>query len=201
MPAPAPTFLPANSTDFISDTTGLLPQLMSSYTVTTMQIISSSKMSSKITRALSAFSFAAKEPKPNVVMLYAKAPVVAKMISVVEVVKREVERSNGGKGKWFQYNRLDESMSVYPRKPRASSQPNSNNDKSVEEQVEDMEIDEPGGEQEVEEEGFETMKTRIERMVDGTDKVRAVPVMTVYLSRVRIEKLRGLFGEQTNALT
>jgi hypothetical protein len=53
----------------------------------------------------------------------------------------------------------------------------------------------------VEEEGFETMKTRIERMVDGTDKVRAVPVMTVYLSRVRVEKLRGLFGEQTNALT
>jgi hypothetical protein len=118
----------------------------------------------------------------------------------VEVVKREVERSNGGRGKWFQYNRLDESMSVYPRKaPKAQAQ--SNQDKSVEEQVEGMEIDGPRGEQEVEEEGFETMKTRVERMVDGTDKVRSVPVMTVYLSRVRIEKLRGLFGEQTNALT
>lgn len=52
---------------------------------------------------------------------------------------------------------------------------------------------EVGGEEE-EEEGFEKMKSRIERAVEGTEKVRSVPLMTVYLSRVRIEALREAYG-------
>ncbi|KFY48593.1 hypothetical protein V496_10252, partial [Pseudogymnoascus sp. VKM F-4515 (FW-2607)] len=53
--------------------------------------------------------------------------------------------------------------------------------------------------EEEEEEGFEKMKSRIERAVEGTEKVRSVPLMTVYLSRVRIEALREAYGEQTNS--
>jgi hypothetical protein len=38
------------------------------------------------------------------------------------------------------------------------------------------------------------MKSRIERAIEGTEKVRSVPVMTVYLSRVRVEALREAYG-------
>ncbi|OCL01325.1 hypothetical protein AOQ84DRAFT_393738 [Glonium stellatum] len=55
------------------------------------------------------------------------------------------------------------------------------------------EKDEAGGEDE-EEEAFETM--RFESGEPRT-KVRAVPVMTIYLSRVPIPELKAEFGEQT----
>ncbi|EHL00054.1 hypothetical protein M7I_4136 [Glarea lozoyensis 74030] len=51
-----------------------------------------------------------------------------------------------------------------------------------------------------EEDSFEVMKTPFERAVEGTLKIRAMPVMATYLSRVRIESLRKKYGEQTNAL-
>ena len=80
-------------------------------------------------------------------------------------------------------------MQVIPRKAEKKSRK-----KMVEEG--EMEVD---GEEEDEANYFETMKTRQERVLEGTDKVRAVPVLTVYLSRVPIEKLKVKFGEQTNA--
>ncbi|KAG4430816.1 hypothetical protein IFR05_013693, partial [Cadophora sp. M221] len=51
------------------------------------------------------------------------------------------------------------------------------------------------------EEAFEVMKTPFERALEseGKSKVRAMPVMSMYLSRVRIEGLRKAYGEQTNA--
>ncbi|KUJ15640.1 uncharacterized protein LY89DRAFT_537840, partial [Mollisia scopiformis] len=45
-----------------------------------------------------------------------------------------------------------------------------------------------------EEEAFEIMKTPFERAIEGTAKVRAVPVMTICLSRVRVESLRREYG-------
>ena len=41
---------------------------------------------------------------------------------------------------------------------------------------------------------FETMKTPFERSIEGKPKVRAVPHMTIYLSRVRIDSLRKELG-------
>lgn len=41
---------------------------------------------------------------------------------------------------------------------------------------------------------FETMKTPLERAVEGKPKIRAVPVMTIYLSRVRVDALKSAFG-------
>jgi len=48
---------------------------------------------------------------------------------------------------------------------------------------------------------FETMKTPLERAIEERPKVRALPIMTIYLSRVRIERLKVAYGEQTNAVS
>ncbi|KFX90959.1 hypothetical protein O988_07969 [Pseudogymnoascus sp. VKM F-3808] len=140
-------------------------------------------MQTKISTLLSqlrSFSFTAPAAaqKPVIVIAWAKAKSAGKLISVVEVVKREI----AGEGDvWFQYNGLGEGIAGVPR------------EKDGDGEVLDVEMED------VEEEGFEKMKTRIERAIEGTEKVRSVPVMTVYLSRVRIEALRGAYGEQTNS--
>lgn len=103
---------------------------------------------------------------------WAKAKSAGKLVSVVEVVKREI---GGEGGVWFQYNGLGEGVGGVPREGEGEG-----GDGDVEMEMED--------------EGFEKMKTRIERAIEGTEKVRSVPVMTVYLSRVRIEALREAYG-------
>jgi len=46
---------------------------------------------------------------------------------------------------------------------------------------------------------FETMKTPFERATEGKPKVRAVPYLGIYFSRVPVEELKQLYGVQTNA--
>lgn len=164
---------------------------MENYNANTMQIISSSKMSAKIARSLDTLvlgkiNLADVKCKPGLVVMYAKAATASKLVSVVEVVKREI----GQKGeKWYQYNALSETMVVIPRKIDKSKKGGKREDKDS------MDVD---GEEE-EDTYFETMKTKQERLLEGTDRMRAVPVLTVYLSRVPIEKLKHKYGEQTNA--
>jgi hypothetical protein len=113
-----------------------------------------------------------------VVLLYAKAKAAAKMVSIAEIVKREIGALEGG-GKWFQYNSVEGFV-----------------EEKKDEDVKEKGKDGKGEKEDVEmgdgesEEGFEVMKTPFERAIEGTKKVRVVPVMSIYLSRVRIESLR-----------
>ncbi|KFY48832.1 hypothetical protein V495_00995 [Pseudogymnoascus sp. VKM F-4514 (FW-929)] len=185
-PSPATTTIPTPPPISV---TPLLHESLTptTHTLHTTQIISSTKMQTKISTLLSqlrSFSFAAPaaSQKPVIVIAWAKAKAAGKLISVVEVVKREIA---GEGGVWFQYNGLGEGISGVPRDKEDGGEEGDGE--------EDVEMED------VEEEGFEKMKTRIERAIEGTEKVRSVPVMTVYLSRVRIEALRGAYGEQTNS--
>ncbi|OBT82899.1 hypothetical protein VE02_08581 [Pseudogymnoascus sp. 03VT05] len=137
------------------------------------------KISTLLTQ-LRSFSFSASpaDAKPVIVIAWAKARSAGKLVSVVEVVKRELGAEGGV---WFQYNGLGEGFVGVARDGGEGEDGGGD------------------GEGDVEEEGFEKMKTRIERAIEGTEKVRIVPVMTVYLSRVRVEALREAYGEQTNS--
>ncbi|OBT63924.1 hypothetical protein VE03_05998 [Pseudogymnoascus sp. 23342-1-I1] len=187
MPPPAkkPRSSPPTTTPTAAPPITTTPLLHTSLTPTThtihaTQIITSTKMQTKISTLLTqlrSFSFSAPAAKPVIVIAWAKAKAAGKLVSVVEVVKREIA---GEGGVWFQYNGLGEGVGGVPREG---------------EEGEEGEGEE-GAEQE---EGFEKMKTRIERAIEGTEKVRSVPVMTVYLSRVRVEALREAYGEQTNS--
>jgi hypothetical protein len=171
--------------------------LATTHDVTTMSIISSSHIQKKVTRILellSAFSFVA-PTKPGVVMLYGKAPVASKMITIVEIAKREIAQ-NGGK--WFQYNKVEQTLMIR-EKIDASSKTMGLEDKGIN----SMDLDEAEGiktDDEIPGSMFETMKTPFERAIEDRPKFRAIPVMTLYLSRVRVESLKKMHGEQTNAL-
>jgi hypothetical protein len=161
----------------------VLTGLENTHDVTTMSIISSSHIQQKVTRALDILSeYPAVPPaKPKVVMLHSKAAVASKMITIAEIVKREIAKAGG---KWYQYNKLNKIVEEKVEKAGSAKK-----EKSTGGDVSMTEIGGEGAGQESEEE-FETMKTPFERAIEGKPKVRAIPVMTVYLSRVRIDRLR-----------
>jgi hypothetical protein len=179
---PAPTTSHDASASNLTDTPQILTELENTHDVTIMNIISSSQIQQKVTRALELLSEypTPLQTKPKVVMLHAKAPIASKLITTAEITKREIVK---GGGKWFQYNKLGHI--VEEKKPR---------EEKGKEKVAggDVSMAENGDEEGVNEseEEFETMKTPFERAIEGKPKVRAVPVMTVYLSRERIDSLR-----------
>jgi len=180
-----------------ASTPAIAADLATTHDVTTMSIISSSHIQKKVTRILellSAFSFVA-PTKPGIVMLYGKAPVASKMITVVEIAKREIAQ-NGGK--WFQYNKVEQTLMIR-EKNDASTKTMDLEDKGMD----GMDLDEAGDiktDDETTGSMFETMKTPFERAIEGKPNFRAFPIMTLYLSRVRVESLKKAYGEQTNAL-
>ncbi len=87
----------------------LLPELQhlaSQYDFSTMSILSSAKIESRVRNLLEriqSFSFANTKAKPGIVALRAKADVASKLCSVIELAKQQIEKE---KGKWWQYNKL-----------------------------------------------------------------------------------------------
>lgn len=148
-----------------------------------MRIISSSHIQQKVSRVLELLSVKQKEKgkeRPSVVMLHAKAACACKMISIAEIAKREVGKEGG---KWFEYCVVG--GVVVERKEGVG--------KSSSERDGREDGDGDGGTEE-ESTAFETMRTPFERANEGRAKMRAVPVMSIYLSRVRIDALRKAYG-------
>jgi hypothetical protein len=182
--------LPTTTATDSSDARPALNELESEYEFTSINIISSSHVQQKVTQALEILSVYPVIPpaKPAVVLLHSKAPVAAKLITIAEITKREIGQNSG---KLFQYNKLDsvvEEKKVYSKGEKGEKTNAGNTKDSLA-----MEAD---GEEDPESEGeaFETMKTPFERAIEGRPKIRSVPVMTLYLSRVRVDSLRTLYG-------
>ncbi|KAJ8057973.1 hypothetical protein OCU04_013146 [Sclerotinia nivalis] len=167
--------------------------LTRTHQTTEMSILSSSQIQKKASRILSILStFSFSDPTPHVVLLSAKAPVACKLISIAEIVKRELAKSGA---KWFQYNVVGELSTTIPRNYTEIGK--DENEKEAEEEG-DVEMKDEG-----EEEAFEVMKTPFERALEAEErpKIRGLATLSLYLSRVRIESLKKIYGEQTNALT
>lgn len=130
----------------------------------------------RIMEALSQFSLAKVPARPNVVVLCAKKTAAAKLISIIEIAKRELDAQGL---KWFQYNRVE---AVVEEKAVAVG--------DTQNPAEDLTIEELE-ESALEETQFETMKTPLERACQGCPKLRASCFMTTYLSRVRIDFLKN----------
>lgn len=186
-PADAPTTGQSNDVT-PSEVPEVVGDFATTHDVTNMNITSGSHIQQKVIRALELLSVYPILPneKPKVLMLHAKAHFASKMISIAEIAKREIAKKGG---KWFQYNKVESLMVEQRERVRKGKE---EKDAGEEKDVEEAE----DGEAESEEEttAFETMKTPFERANEGNPKMRAVPVMTLYLSRVRIESLRKAYG-------
>ena len=191
-------------------------QLIAKYEFTSMHIISSSKMQQKIRHILELISHSAAADgcsKPGVVLLYADAAVANKMISIVEIVKKEVEKTHGS---WYQYTKLG--SRVAKSKPdirihvRGGRKSNRNGRQSEPEhcKVKDNDADtvvsvatEPTKSEEVRsissgnenEDAFETMTApQHEEAAVARFTEKTVPIMSIYIARAPISKLKDVYG-------
>ena len=183
------------------------------YEVITMSILSSSKIEQKVRNLLLRLSHlddAKTKAKPTVVMLHAKGDVAGKMVSIVEIAKAEMRKEDE---KLYQYNGLHgETSELKVKKPERTG-----DGKTVAEGAKEHPgwenhnretINECGkytlgtsdrSDDDVEmadatEDAFETMAPPIQGY-DTTKlrkKVRAYPVLTIYLTRVPIPELKDL---------
>ncbi|KAL8960173.1 MAG: hypothetical protein Q9193_003076 [Seirophora villosa] len=173
-----------------------------------MSVISSSKISHKVKNLLERverFSFANVNAKPGIVFLQAKASVVSKLISIVEIAKTDIAKRGG---KWHTYSKLRREMLEIARERKkqsrhgrplvnVGSKPAVDGDASIGRESsrngatsEGMDVDDGDAE-----EGgvvFERLQAPSED-VQGSG-VRSAPFMSIYFSCVPVPGLEELYG-------
>ena len=213
--------LAAKSSKSDGKTTGLshkilspdLQHLASRYEFTTMSIISSSKINQKVSsllKSLEKFNFADMNAKPGVVVLTAKSNTAAKMISIVEIAKRSIDKE---KARWYEYSRLHgEITELKVKAPQIVNGGKSSQDRkqgqdevvpgAAPRAVESEDVHMAESEVKAADEAdFENMDSATVRAI-GTSleepeprkKVRAVPVMVTYMTRVSIPEFKAAYG-------
>ena len=178
-----------------------LRHLQSKYEFTSMSIISSSKIELKVRnlqRRLEKFSFADTKAKPQVVALHAKAPVVSKMVTIVQIVKRNIENE---KGKWWQYSKLHGEIMELNETGKKGREQGKTLLKLQKDQdtVEgsgpvagDVRVDSVDGDGD-DDPTFEIMGAE-DSQSGNRKKIRAVPVMTIFMSMVPVKELKDVYG-------
>ena len=192
--------------------------LKEKYSFATMSILTGSKIEQKVRvliAHLSRFNFLDREAKPGIVALHARANAASKLISVVEIAKRDIEAQPKG-GKWYQYSRVSAELKEIPRNmPVKSSKSRANGssvagktlkewnaekerESSAENTIEGENSSAAGAvaqsSDDGEEDAFETLAhPKATSNSDDTVKLRNIPVLTIYLARVPVTELRTEF--------
>ncbi|KAI9674357.1 MAG: hypothetical protein M1829_003759 [Trizodia sp. TS-e1964] len=195
--APAPQASPATAPAPFNPFTD--PRLGGAYELSTQRIHSGSSMEKKIQQVvgtLSRFSWAQPGAKPALVAVYAEGKAASKAVGVVEIVKRQI--GEGG-GTWFQYSMV-RGEAARPTGVVKQKLPNWGVEK---EEVVDVDVDMDAMDLE-EDAAFEVMRdppaaaaTAAGVSADAEGKQtrgHEVPVIVIYLSRVRVKELKGLYG-------
>ncbi|CAD6505154.1 BgTH12-00649 [Blumeria graminis f. sp. triticale] len=151
------------------------------YELHNFSVLSSSKICTRVTQILAILSspLAAQGSKNKVVLLHAKPNAAGKLISIVEILKREISGSTSDQ--WFQYNELDKALTE-----DTTSRPKKS--------IPDVEKDTTNNSENKEGIHFEVMKTPYERSIESIPKIRTDLTLRIYLSRVRIESLKKICG-------
>ena len=208
-PSSQPSNLPAEEPPQTEDPPPVLPPQLShltkKYNFATMSINTGSKIEQKVRiliSHLSRFSFLDREAKPGVVALRARSNVASKLISVVEIAKRDIE-SKERSGKWYQYSRVSGELKEIPKvKPSKGSKNQAQDDAgkkqggrtikdwNFQHRQADAPKDLESGDEDGEEEAFETMADAVAKPGAKDTKLRNIPVLTIYMSRVPVSELR-----------
>ncbi|CAD0096115.1 unnamed protein product [Aureobasidium mustum] len=110
------------------------PDLSAKYTLLQLSVISSSSISNRTTSLIAHIKNTPADSKPAIVALHAKAPVANKLISIVEIAKRDL-KENGSKV--YQYNALgSELIQSTPTTKDATNQDDMSDEEPAFEKVE-----------------------------------------------------------------
>ena len=133
-----------------------------------LSVAGSTQISTRTATVIAKLSPASDDGKPVIVVLTAKARVASKLISIVEIAKRELAAKAQN---FFQYNALMSEMTEIER-------------------VANNATDGPIPDTSDLDEAFETMGAQDETGL----KKRLVPIIRIYLSTVSVKELKNAFG-------
>lgn len=141
--------------------------------ITKYSVISSTQISSKATSSIERLQNVPDDGKPALIVLTSKARTASKLVSIAEIVKRELLKAGI---KCFQYNALSSEMIEIERdqKPKASG-------------TKKAEASDDGSDSEG---AFQTLGAEPKT----GKKKRLVPVMTVYLCACSVKELKNAYG-------
>ncbi|KAI9708122.1 MAG: hypothetical protein M1820_004326 [Bogoriella megaspora] len=171
-----------------------LDRLSTTHTVHQISIMPSAKIRNKTKIATEALLSAPSgpsndDPKPPIVALCARENVASKLITIAEIVKRNLDAAQKP---WVQCSSVESKMVEIKRNvPRPKGPKGRDGEQMVEGGGDEEIVDE---DEEVE--AFETMLPPIERKLIGKPKWRAVPVMTIFLTGESVGWLNEKYGEQ-----
>ncbi|KAI9867150.1 MAG: hypothetical protein M1813_009428 [Trichoglossum hirsutum] len=200
--------------------TSFISSLSNTHDVISFSVMSSSSIQKKVTTVLSHLSSQSTAKRPLLAVLTAKAGVASKAITIAEISKREIEKDGG---KWFQYSGVEGVLGEWTPKDRGTKSKGEEIGGNVEDGTKTTVSENPAEEvakvtqesvdrrndveeDEEEEEGvFETMRdppANDQGTQEGPSiaeyelrrKVRAVPVLTIFLSRTRVGELKKQYG-------
>ncbi|KAH9811169.1 hypothetical protein Tdes44962_MAKER05902 [Teratosphaeria destructans] len=142
------------------------------FNVLKLSVHQSSQISDRTSNIISKLtSVAGAGEKPALVCLTAKSRAASKLISIVEIARRELQTRHV---RCYQYNVLTSELVHVPRDPKKQACDDHVNG--------DEQSDESDA-------AFETMGAPV-----GDTKKRSVPLMTVYLSQQPVRELRNQYG-------
>jgi hypothetical protein len=167
--------------------------LSETHEITRLSIQSNTQISAKATNVISKLS--ATTANPPLIILRAQSRWASKLISIVEIAKRNLESPPPATGdssvKVFQYSSLSTEIVKIERTPKP---------KGLGGAARPLPVGEGEGEDDDDEGAFQTMGASsaatagIGEGEDGGLKKRAVPVLTVYLATRPVKILRSEFG-------
>ena len=198
-PGPDRTIAPADATEINTkpDIKGsnILPahlaHLTKKYSFAIVAIKSHSKINSKVKamiQHMSRFDFMDLTIKPGVVALDAGASDASKLITTIEILKKDIFENNRS-GKWYQYNRVASELVQIPRKFSKMDMPVRGRAPAQDDE-DAMDL----GALSI----ADAAASATNNQVNTDTKSRAMPMMTIYMSRVPVPELRQEFGEQNN---
>lgn len=144
--------------------------LEASHSLVRLNVSSAHQISNRTSAIISRLNPSEKsseDQKTVVVVLTAKAKAAGKLISIVEIAKREL---NKDAIKCYQYTSLSSEVVEIERHPKGSKK--------------------DGGDGEESDDAFQTMG----EVKESATKKRSMPVLTIYLSRSPVKELKAAFG-------
>lgn len=160
-----------------------------------------------VVRLVGRFNLADIHMKPTIVVLSSVAKFAGRLIAIVEGAKAQIAAD---KDKWFQYNELH--GVIVPKKPKVEKRigggktlrewdEEQKSKAKTNEATKATEVTRDGKEDamDVDEDIFQTMvrrKSEDLQLAPGpeTDKIRHMPVITVFIARLRVPELAKLYG-------
>lgn len=164
----------------------ILQELQGKYSIATTSVIASTKINKKVTQVLSHLGHVdlfSQSSVPGVMMAHARANDVNKMVTVMEIAKRQMNQAGQP---WYQYNRVYEVADGRIPKANAAGR---GADQTV---IENTVLAGGDADEDDEEDAFEPVENTFERAIrEKPAEESKTTYMSIFLSRVPMPELQS----------